>query len=602
MQFLQRTAAIASALLLSVATLTAISAPAASAAPSPDPGTIPVATPEGTPHSDHTFETGALRAIREAGTPQGAASNLTRAGDIKVSLVTVKLADKSVEQTAAIDLTAAKAGISATSAYWKTMSNNRLSMSVATTRTGVPSAAKSTQTYFEIMDTVTRELGWVNEPYKALVVFVPLSQLSWGALGAGWSNGSQGGRVLMPLPSNFTNNVVAHEFGHILGLMHSDSLQCLSGTSDVGADLTGTYTDSSCTVREYGDTMDLMGASRWFDLPTISSSHWEFGGFGRGDEIRNTGVASGRKSYTLKAWAGIEANRALKFTDPKSGEVYFVELRLPVGYDSRVAVDGNKGVKIVQRGGATAASSLILMPSTLPFDGYYAKNHAWQAGSTFTTHAGTKVRIDYVSGDAAGITIAAPDPFSDISGSGFRTDIIWMYDTGLSKGWSDGTYRPFEAISREAMAAFMYRLAGRPAYTAPAKSPFIDVPVGSLFYKEIAWLEAEGLANGWDDRTYRPGASMSREAMAAFIFRFTGEYCGIPAVAAYSEPLASPFKDVPAGGNFYKEISWTSDAGVSHGWSDGTFRPLDPITREAMAAFVHRLDTFQDGNGGCRPA
>lgn len=600
MHLLHRTAAVLSALLLSAASLNVLSVPALAVASDPD--ATPVTTSEGTPHSDHTFEPEALRAIREAETPQGAASSLTRAGDIKVTLVTIKLADRTAEQTAAIDLNAAKAGINASSSYWKTMSNNRLSMSVASTRTGVPSAARSTQTYYEIMDTVTRELGWVNGSYKALVVFIPVTELSWGALGAGWSAGNQGGRILMPLPNNFTNNVVAHEFGHVLGLMHADSLQCLSGKSDVGSDTNGNYTDSSCSVREYGDTMDLMGASRWFELPTISSSLWETGGFGRGDEIRNTGIADGSKSYTLKAWAGTEANRALKFTDPKSGEVYFLELRLPVGYDARLAVDGNKGVKVVQRGGATAVSSLLLMPSTLPFDGYYAKNEAWQAGSTFVTHAGTRVHVDYISGDAAGVTITAPDPFTDISGSGFRSDIIWMYDSDLTTGWPDRTYRPYQAISREAMAAFMYRLAGSPVFTPPAKSPFVDVPTSSLFYKQIAWLEAEGLAHGWDDGTYRPASSMSREAMAAFIYRYSGEYCRVAATVGHTESLTSPFNDVPAGSLFYGDIDWTSFSGISQGWIDGTYRPLDPISREAMAAFIHRLDTYQDANGGCRPA
>jgi hypothetical protein len=600
MHLIHRTVGLLSALLLSLASINLAAVPAG-AAPS-DPAAPPVSsTAEGTPHSVHTFEPAAFRANLEAGTPQGAASGLTRAGNIEVTLVTVKLADRTAQQTAAIDVNAAKAGITAASNYWKAMSNNRLSMSVASTRTGIPSAAKSVQSYHEIMSTVTRELGWINAPYKALVVVIPVTELSWGALGAGWSAGNQGGRILLPLPSNFTSNVVGHEFGHVLGLMHADSLQCLSGKLDVGADTNGNFTDSSCTVREYGDTMDIMGAARWFELPALSSSHWEIGGFGRGDEIRDAGIATGSKSYTLKAWAGTEANRAVKFTDPKSGEVYFLELRLPVGYDTRLAVDGNKGVKILQRGGATAVSSLLLMPSTVPFSGYYAKNHAWQAGSTFTTHSGTKVRIDYVSGTAAGVTITAPHPFTDISASSFQSDIIWMYDNKLSNGWVDGTYRPYESISREAMAAFMYRLAGSPAFTPPAGPPFVDV-AGSAFYTQIAWLEAEGLANGWVDGTFRPKASMSREAMAAFLFRYSGEYCQLPATLGYSQPAVSPFKDVKVAPPFYGEISWTSHAGISKGWSDGTYRPAEPISREAMAAFIHRLDTHQDANGGCRPA
>jgi hypothetical protein len=45
------------------------------------------------------------------------------------------------------------------------------------------------------------------------------------------------------------------------------------------------------------------------------------------------------------------------------------------------------------------------MPSSLPFPGYYAKNQVWQAGQKFTTHAGTKVTIDWISDTAAGVTI-----------------------------------------------------------------------------------------------------------------------------------------------------------------------------------------------------
>ncbi len=51
----------------------------------------------------------------------------------------------------------------------------------------------------------------------------------------------------------------------------------------------------------------------------------------------------------------------MKFTDPVSGEVYFLELRLPVSYDTAKAVDLNSGVKIVQQLGA---GSLILLPDS----------------------------------------------------------------------------------------------------------------------------------------------------------------------------------------------------------------------------------------------
>jgi hypothetical protein len=50
---------------------------------------------------------------------------------------------------------------------------------------------------------------------------------------------------------------------------------------------------------------------------------------------------------------------------------------------------------------------------------------------------------------------------------------------------------------------------------------------------------------------------------------------------------------------FYKEIEWMRVAAVSTGWRDGTCRPFDNVTREAMAAFMQRLDTHITAGGGC---
>ena len=108
------------------------------------------------------------------------------------------------------------------------------------------------------------------------------------------------------------------------------------------------------------------------------------------------------KKFTLKAWAGTDANRAVKFSDPVSGEIYFLELRLPVSYDTTEAVDLNRGVKIVQQLGA---GSLILLPDSRPFAGYYNPRQTWQTGQTFTTHAGTRVSIDGITSASASVTV-----------------------------------------------------------------------------------------------------------------------------------------------------------------------------------------------------
>ena len=88
-------------------------------------------------------------------------------------------------------------------------------------------------------------------------------------------------------------------------------------------------------------------------------------------------------------------------------------------------------------------------------------------------------------------------------------------------GWPDGTFRPHDAIERQAMAAFLYRAAGEPNVQLPKQSPFTDVNPNDPFYKEIVWLKQQGITAGWPDGTFRPHDAIERQAMAAFLHRYS---------------------------------------------------------------------------------
>lgn len=102
----------------------------------------------------------------------------------------------------------------------------------------------------------------------------------------------------------------------------------------------------------------------------------------------------------------------------------------------------------------------------------------------------------------------------------FYKEINWLATRGITNGWSDSTFRPADSVERGAMAAFFYRMAGSPQYTAPSTSRFSDVATDHPFYKEISWLAEQNITTGWDNGTFRPSNPIARDAMAAFLYRY----------------------------------------------------------------------------------
>lgn len=107
-----------------------------------------------------------------------------------------------------------------------------------------------------------------------------------------------------------------------------------------------------------------------------------------------------------------------------------------------------------------------------------------------------------------------------------RDAILWLASEGISKGWKnpDGTYnfRPYAEIARCDMAAFLYRMAGEPKFDESSVS-FDDVSKGTAHRKEVLWLAASGVSEGWvkpgGSREFRPYAQIARCDMAAFLHR-----------------------------------------------------------------------------------
>jgi hypothetical protein len=156
-------------------------------------------------------------------------------------------------------------------------------------------------------------------------------------------------------------------------------------------------------------------------------------------------------------------------------------------------------------------------------------------------------------------------------------------------GYTDGTVRPLANITRQEVAVIFYRLlddASRAIYYAEENS-FSDVDSSWWSNTAISTLANIGVITGYTDGTFRPLENISREEFAAIAARF----------AVVTETPENPFSDTE-GRWSTNLISFAYSKGWVTGYTDGTFRPTENITRAETMAIINRvLDRKVDETG-----
>ena len=101
--------------------------------------------------------------------------------------------------------------------------------------------------------------------------------------------------------------------------------------------------------------------------------------------------------------------------------------------------------------------------------------------------------------------------------------IYWAVDKGITKGYSDGTFGINKSCTRGEMVMFLWRYAGKPAPKYVSKSPFKDVPTSHTFYKAILWAYQKGITKGYSDGTFGVNRNVSRGESMMFLWRLKGK-------------------------------------------------------------------------------
>jgi hypothetical protein len=157
--------------------------------------------------------------------------------------------------------------------------------------------------------------------------------------------------------------------------------------------------------------------------------------------------------------------------------------------------------------------------------------------------------------------------------------VYWLVGRNIVSGYVDGTFRPYASTTRGQLAKIVVLGEGWQIDTTNGPH-FSDVPADHTFYAYVETALHHGVVSGYGDRTFRPGAEVSRGQLAKIVVSARGW--------AMDTTGGPHFSDVAVDSTFYAYVETALLHGIVSGYGDGTFRPGNPATRGQIAKIVYQ--------------
>lgn len=188
------------------------------------------------------------------------------------------------------------------------------------------------------------------------------------------------------------------------------------------------------------------------------------------------------------------------------------------------------------------------------------------------------------------ITVKAAEesalPFTDVAAEDWFFDAVKaVYEAELMGGVSDTEFAPDVNMNRAMLVTMLYRLEGSPEVETAVSDVFTDCADGEWYADAVIWANANGIVEGRSETEFAPNDTMTRQEMAAILYRyevFKGaeeveaaelEYADADAIADWAESA----------------VVYCTDAGLMSGVSDTEFAPAGSATRAMGATVLMRL-------------
>lgn len=202
---------------------------------------------------------------------------------------------------------------------------------------------------------------------------------------------------------------------------------------------------------------------------------------------------------------------------------------------------------------------------------------------TFTMPASAvKVGVSYVKATET----PSETKFNDVSANDwFASAVDYVTGKGMMNGTADNTFSPKANTTRGMVVTVLYRLENQPSTSAAS---FTDVASGAYYANAVAWANANGIVSGYGSGKFGPNDKVTREQLAAILYRYAqykkydvsvGEDTNI---LSYDDAQSISSYAIPA-------IQWACGAGVVTGKSGSKLDPKGNATRAEVAAMLMRF-------------
>ena len=179
------------------------------------------------------------------------------------------------------------------------------------------------------------------------------------------------------------------------------------------------------------------------------------------------------------------------------------------------------------------------------------------------------------------------DPFADTENDAWWHDgIHCCLDNGLMNGFPGGLFKPNDPVSRGQLVTILYRVAGEPAFMND--NTFSDVTAGAYYEKAVVWASGKEIVKGYTDGTFGPNSNVTREQLAAILYR-CAQFMGVDTDKAMENTNTLSFDDAFTVSDWAAEgMNWCVAVGILNG-SNGKLNPRGSATRAQAAAMLQRF-------------